>query len=157
MQEIIEETKTDEYISFDKTNYRNPYIDPVLLALEDIYGYMLTYKRPFDRNDIGYLIRKKKGLHENKCKNCYRLPENRGHQPSYVQETKVRKILLADASKAAGEPKYGIKVTPIPLRCRDCRVLKLKQSMNQQIKRSRFLLADDGSCLVHSIANAMFS
>jgi len=131
---------SDEYISFEKTNYKNPYTNLCLLEMEDIFGYMLSYKRPFTKGDIGYLIRKRKKLHTDVCKFCYRLPENRQHQPYHLRPNVTLKRMDVEASKEEGSPVTFEVYEKDYLTCDGCRVMKLKQSMNREIN-------DPFSCL----------
>ena len=135
----------DEYISFKKTNHKNPYKCPIMLEVEDIFGKKLTYDRPFSKGDIRYLIRKKKYLHNNKCRECYRLPENRTQQPMFVRPNITTKHLDIESSKKEGCAVTFETYSKGFLTCDDCRVMKLKQSINREIK------GDCGiSCLVGS-------
>jgi len=133
-----EKAPNDEYISFEKTNYRNPYNNRHVLEMEDIFGYMLTYKQPLSLGDAGYLIRKKKDLHTEVCKSCIRLPEFRQYQTDQDKRLVTRKLMIPEESREAKEPIYELEARLLPSTCDGCRVMKLKQAVNDTIAKIRW-------------------
>ena len=64
---------TDKYISFMHTDHEHPYNDPFVLKIEDIFGFMMTYRKPYSKNDRKSLKNYRNKLTKH-CRNCMRFP-----------------------------------------------------------------------------------
>lgn len=139
----INKTKHDRYVPFPSRNDLREarsasYQNPVLLKVEDIFGFMMTYRRPFDLQDVKYLWRRRRELTKEVCARCYRLtPEE---QPADKQRTRVFDIPIPNECKRLGKLVVESAIKKLPLKCDDCRVLKLKIAMTKEIREARWEL-----------------
>lgn len=65
---------TDKYISFQNSDYENPYEDPTVLKIEDIFGFMMAYRKPYSDANRKSLKNYRNRLRKH-CKTCIRLPK----------------------------------------------------------------------------------
>ena len=86
----------DRFISFKDTDHQNPYNDPIVLKLEDIFCYTMAFRKPYDKDSRKSLKNYRNRL-RNHCKTCYRLPnkcEDKGDgcRVLYLKEAMTREI-----------------------------------------------------------------
>ena len=141
--------KRDLYITFPSRKARRmgqtpSYWSPTLLKVEDIVGFKLTYDRPLNEEDIKYLRRRRRELIENICNHCYRMFPT--EQPQQVQDVRVTKVAIPEECEKYKRLITDLKVKRVPLNCEGCRVLRLKQVINQETKW-RYLKLRSGSVI----------
>lgn len=72
--EVIE--KTDQWISFEHTDHDNLYDNPFILKLEDIFGFMVAYRKPWNKATRKSMKNYRNRL-TNWCRdNCTRFPSD---------------------------------------------------------------------------------
>jgi hypothetical protein len=70
----MEIEKTDKFISFQDTRHDNPYDDPEVLKIEDIFGFMMAYRKPYNTNSRKSLKNYRNRLTKH-CRGCVGFPD----------------------------------------------------------------------------------
>lgn len=110
---------TDKFISFRETDHEHPYDNPFFLKIEDIFGWMMCYRKPYDTDDRKSLKNYRNRL-RGYCKTCYRLP-SMCHRP-----IKVEKEVNGETKMVTIKDK--------------CRIRYLKVAMTREIKGTEIWL-----------------
>ena len=66
---------TDRFISFNDTDHDNPYDDPEILKIEDIFGFMMAYRKPYS-DDSRKSLKNYRNRLTKYCRLCSRLPSS---------------------------------------------------------------------------------
>lgn len=67
--------KEEKFISFQDTAHDNPYDDPEILKIEDIFGFMMCYRKPYSTSSRKSLKNYRNRLTKY-CRDCVGFPDN---------------------------------------------------------------------------------